>query len=98
LPQEKPIDRIGADELSTWKDTFVLNDRVVLFWDYLRRELGEDEFATLCRDLFGQPRLSADSVTEMILAAYPGPASNIDSWLSTTEFPRWMRLESDDGD
>jgi hypothetical protein len=92
LPPEKPIDRIGADELSTWKDTFVLDDRVVLFWDYLRRELGADRFAALCRDLFGRARLTAGTIRASIVAAYPGPADHIDAWLSTTDFPAWMHV------
>jgi hypothetical protein len=96
LPPEKPIDQIGADELSTWKDIFVLNDRVILFWDFLRRRMDEHDFAALCRNLFSQQRLTADSIREMILSAYPGPADDVIAWLSTTDFPDWMRVESDD--
>jgi hypothetical protein len=96
LPPEKPIDQIGADELSTWKDIFVLNDRVILFWDFLRRRMGEHDFGVLCRDLFGQPQLTARSIQKIILSAYPGPEDDVLAWLSTTEFPDWMQLEPDD--
>lgn len=92
LPPEKPIDGIRAEELSSYKDTFVLNDRVVLFFDFLRRRMGGNKFMSMCRVLFEQPRLTTNLIREIIESRYPGPASDIEAWLSTTEFPGWMQV------
>jgi hypothetical protein len=93
LPPEKPLDRIPADELSLYKDTFVLNDRVALFFDFLRRRMGDEDFMSMCRVLFEQPRLTSDLIREIIESRYPGPVSDIEAWLSTTEFPLWMQVD-----
>jgi hypothetical protein len=92
LPPEKPLDRIPAEELSLYKDTFVLNDRVPLFFDFLRRRMGDEDFMSMCRVLFEQPRLTTDLIREIIEGRYPGPASDIEAWLSTTDFPSWMQV------
>lgn len=93
LPGEKPIDRISADEIGDYKDVFVLNDRAVLFLDYLRRRIGNEGFFSLCADLFRQRRLTSDSVRAGLSSAYPGAEVEVDVWLSTTEFHDWMRVE-----
>jgi len=93
LPEEKPIDRISADEIGDYKDVFVLNDRVALFLDYLRRCIGSERFYSLCADLFRQRQLTSDSVRATLYSAYPGAEIEVDEWLSTTEFHDWMRVE-----
>ena len=94
MPPEKPIDAITADELSLYKDAFVLNDRVLLFFDFLRRRMGEAGFDAFCRDLCGRGTLDSASVRAIIAAHFPGSASEIEAWLSTTDYPEWMRLDA----
>jgi hypothetical protein len=94
LPSEKPIDRITADELPDYKDTFVLSDRVLLFFDYLWRTMGRDAFLDLCRELCGRDRLTSDVIVTTIKHRHPGDDTGIDLWLSSTEYPSWMRRAS----
>lgn len=94
LPPEKPIAEITAAELSVYKDRFVLNDRAVLFLDYLRRRLGEDGFRDWTRDIFGGDALDRRSFVASIERHLPDSAGDIALWLSTTEYPERFRRSS----
>jgi hypothetical protein len=87
LPPEKPPLAIHADEMSTYKDRFVLNDRVLLFFDWIRRQLGAERFYDLTRELFQRDRLSEESFEATILRFLPDAKDDIRVWLETTEFP-----------
>ena len=92
IPAEKPIIEITADDIGDYKDRFVLNDRVVLFWDYIRSVLGDDEFYKMAGDIFSKPKLNLESF-KLILARYlPDNVDDIHVWLETTEFPEKFRL------
>ena len=95
LPEEKPILAISADELSTYKDAFVLSDRVLLFFNYLYQHMGRDEFFTFTRDLFTHEQVTEDVFRNTIEKHLPGSRDDVRLWLETTEFPkRFMISES----
>lgn len=87
LPPEKPLLEITADELSIYKDTFILSDRALLFLDYLRRELGRDRFLDFTRELFAVAELSAAAFEDAIVRWLPSRTREIHRWLRTSDFP-----------
>lgn len=92
LPLEKPIDQIAPGEIGLYKDTFVLSDRVPLFFQWVRRHLGEEPFFEWTRELFALPALSFE-VFLSTLAPRLGPDGPADLrlWLSTTDYPKRFR-------
>ena len=94
LPPEKPILEIRTDEISRYKDTFVLNDRVRLFFDYLRRRLGNDGFFQLTSDLLNHDVLDYATLLADIETYLPGSGNDIVRWLKTTEFPDDFRADA----
>jgi hypothetical protein len=92
LPVEKPIDAITPDEIGAYKDAFVLNDRVPLFLDWVRRRLGDDAFFAWARELFSRETLSRDAfVASLAPRLGAGGADDLRLWLSTTEYPDRFR-------
>lgn len=89
---EKPLLEISADELSTYKDTFVLDDRALLLFDYVRRQLGPERFFDLTRGLFGQPELTAASFEATLVRFLPDARDAIHRWLHTADYPPEFRL------
>jgi hypothetical protein len=92
LPVEQPIDEIAPDEIGNYKDTFVLSDRVPLFLDWVRRQLGDDSFFEWAKELFARDGLSLDAFLSS-LAPRLGPdrLADLRLWLSTTEYPKRFR-------
>ena len=92
LPAEKPIDAIPPEEIGTYKDAFVLNDRVPLFLAWVRRRLGDDTFFAWARGLFARGALSRDAfVASLAPRLGSGGAEDLRLWLSTTEYPDRFR-------
>jgi hypothetical protein len=92
LPVEKPIDEIAPDEIGGYKDTFVLSDRVPLFLDWIRRQLGDEAFFAWAKELFAREALSLDAFLSSLapLLGLDGLAE-LRLWLSTTEYPKRFR-------
>lgn len=86
LPAEKPIYEIRADEIGTYKDNFILSDRVWLFMYDLWQHMGDDEFEEFVRDLFGLDSISQSIFEELILDYLPAYGDRLDAWLKTTEY------------
>lgn len=93
LPREKPILQITADEIGSYKDTFVLSDRVWLFFYYLWREMGEVTFDRFLKDLFSHDDLTYDSLVSLVARHLPGSEKDVDIWLNTNEFPERYRIQ-----
>ncbi len=93
LPPEKPIDQLTFEDISEYKDRFVLNDRVRLFLDYLRRQMGRDRFDTYCQALFATPALDGARFLEVTAEYLPGSQEDVTLWLSTTEYPERFRIQ-----
>ena len=87
LPVEKPLLAIGADEMSEYKDTFVLSDRVLLFFDWLRRKMGDDQFFAFTSDMFNQTSLTTQSFRDLIEKYLPGSRADVHRWLETNDYP-----------
>ena len=93
VPPEKPLLEIKADELSTYKDEFVLDDRALLFLNYLYRSMGRKRFFAFTSDLFNKKKLTADSFRLTVLKYLPVAANDVNIWLSTTEYPERLHLD-----
>lgn len=91
MPPEKPILTIGPEEIGTYKDVFVLNDRALLFWDYLRRKMVRQDFDALVRELTASPEVTTKSFFGLIATHAPALQSDAHRWLETTDYPNEFR-------
>jgi hypothetical protein len=91
LPPEKPILSLSASDVGTYKDVFVLNDRALLFWDFLRRKMARHDFDALVRDLTGRPHVTAADFFGLIATYAPNLQADAHTWLETTDFPDRLR-------
>jgi hypothetical protein len=87
LPEEKPLSRISAEEIGTYKDVFVLADRAVLFLDELRSRLGQSGFDELNRALLARESLDDATFRGLVLERLPAFGEELSLWLDTTELP-----------
>lgn len=87
LPAEKPVCSITAEEIGIYKDRFVLNDRVILFFDYLHKELGRQKFSRMMHEVFNCKTPGIKSFENILSVYLPGREKQIHSWLWTTEYP-----------
>lgn len=92
LPTEIPLLAISADVMSDYKDTFVLDDRALLFLDYLRRKMGTEQFFAFTSEMFNRPSLTTQSFRDLIEKYLPGSRADVHTWLETTEYPPAFRL------
>jgi len=92
LPPEIPLLDLTDDDIGTYKDRFVLNDRARLFWHWIRSQLGQERFRELTRELFALSRLDAAGFREFLLRYMPGAGADVDLWLGSTEFPERIRI------
>ena len=93
VPPEKPLLAIAADELSTYKDEFVLSDRALLFLNYLYAEMGEKKFFMFTSDLFGRARLTTQNLLDLIQEYLPNSREGVNIWLSTTDYPEQLHFK-----
>ena len=93
LPPEKPLLQLKADELSVYKDEFVLDDRALLFLNYLYRHMGRKRFFNFTSELFNRKKLTADGFRATILKYLPDSAADVDLWLTTSEYPDRLHLD-----
>jgi hypothetical protein len=91
LPPEKPILAMTPDEVGTYKDTFVLNDRALLFWDYLRRKMTLTAFDALVRELTASPEVSTGNFFALIEKHAPAFSADAHLWLETTAYSQGFR-------
>ncbi|MDH3813859.1 MAG: hypothetical protein OEV48_05205 [Acidobacteriota bacterium] len=93
LPPEKPLLDLTVDDISTYKDRFVLNDRARLFCNWLRSQMGVERFGDFTRKLFSQKSLDADHLVEIVETYLPDSADDVNRWLRTEDFPEHFRLD-----
>jgi len=94
LPPEKPLSQISADEVGEYKDVFILDDRALLFLNWLYKKMGPDRFFEFTRELFhGQP-VTFKSFKSLIARYLPSSQEDIDLWLSSTEFPKKFYIDA----
>ena len=93
VPPEKPLLKITADEMSTYKDEFVLDDRALLFLNYLYCNMGRKRFFAFTSDIFNRKQLTAESFRKAVLKYLPAAENDVNIWLSTTEYPDRLHLD-----
>jgi hypothetical protein len=91
LPPGKPLLSITADELSTYKDEFVLDDRALLFLNYLLARMGP-QFNAFTSELFNSGTISAVGFRTLIEEYLPGSRADVSLWLDTTEYPERLHF------
>jgi len=87
LPTEKPISTITAEEIGTYKDTFVLSDRAVLFLHELRTRMGKQAFDAFCAELFSVEELDTSAFRALVLETLPDFGPDMTTWLDGVELP-----------
>lgn len=87
LPIEKPILEIKFDEIGTYKDNFVLDDRVWLFLYCLWRKMGDKDFDSFLKELFSFNSIDYNTFEELVVKYIPGYTPELNTWLRTTEYP-----------
>ena len=92
LPIEKPILEIKFDEIGTYKDNFVLNDRVWLFFYCLWRKMGNKGFDNFLKELFSFNSINYNTFEELVVKYIPGYKPELNIWLRTTEYPDDIKI------
>lgn len=92
LPVEKAILKIKFDEIGTYKDNFVLNDRVWLFFYNIWNEMGDENFDMFLKELFSFNSINYENFEKLILKYIHGFTSRLNTWLNTTEFPDELKI------
>ncbi len=93
LPVEKPILDIRFDEIGTYKDKFVLSDRVWLFLYSLWQKMGDEKFDAFIKELFSLQTLDYKTFSNLVEKYLPDSAPDIFVWLKTTEFPDRFKMK-----
>ena len=90
VPTEKPMMEIKADEISHYKDVFILSDRVILFFNFLRQHMGKERFYKFAQRLFQQKPDSAQKLIKIIHQFMPDKTQVLKTWLLTNDYaPEW---------
>jgi len=92
-PIEKPILQITPDEIGDYKDRFVLNDRVWLFFYDLWIQMGTDKFDAFLSDLFTFDEIDYNSFEDLILKFIPNYKDQLHIWLNTTNYTGEMSIK-----
>jgi len=86
FPHDKSILEIKFGEIGTYKDKFILSDRVLLFFYDLLVEMGESEFDRFTRELFTFDKIDYNNFEDLILKFIPGYKEKLNIWLNTTDY------------
>jgi len=90
IPAEKPILEINAHEISNYKDVFILSDRVILFFNFLRQSMGKDQFYIFAKRLFEQKPDTTQKLIKIITSFIPSKTQVLKTWLLTNDYsPEW---------
>jgi hypothetical protein len=98
LPVEKPLASLTADDIPTYKDTFLLNDRARLFLNYLLRRMGKETFYAFSRDLFRLGALDMLRFKTLIEKHLPGSGKDVRVWLERNDYPERFHLANLSGE
>jgi len=92
LPEEKPILSITWTDIGTYKDIFILNDRVRLFLNSIRTKLGKKRFQLFTQELCNSPHLDLPTFYNLVEKYIPDSAQDMDIWLKTNQYPSRFHL------
>lgn len=91
LPPEKPLYEIKPEEIGYYKDVFVLGDRALLFFDWLRRRAGDEAFFDFAGELFRETALDRARFEQLVRRHFRVSAEELRTWMETTEYPESFR-------
>lgn len=97
LPPEKPLLSITASEIGKYKDEFVLADRALLFFNWMRTRMGEKTFGTFCRQLFIGSPYDAVAFEKLCVKHLPFEKDVVHLWLYTNDYPDRLRIRPSKG-
>ena len=91
-PPEIPLLEISAEQLSEYKDGYILWGRSKLFFNYLLRHMGGKDFARFAKTLFSRDSLTEESFVALCNQFLPGQEDQVHDWLYTNAYPENFRL------
>ena len=94
LPPAKTITSIKADEIGSYKDKYILNDRVRLFLYDLLKRMGGQKHDDFLNKLFNLERINYVKFKQLILQYLPDYRKELSIWLNQTAYPEKVRLEN----
>lgn len=92
LPTEKPILEITYDEIGSYKDYFVLSDRVLLFLYHLWIQMGDENYDLFLKELFRFESIDYGKFEALIVKYIPGYEDNLNTWLNTNDYPESIHI------
>ncbi len=93
LPTEKPILDITYDDIGTYKDRFVLSDRVRLFLYHLWTSMGNDNYDKFLNKLFQCTSIDYQQFEKLVTTYLPNYKTTLHLWLRTNEYPKELHLK-----
>lgn len=94
LPLEKPILEISSDDIGTYKDRFILSDRVSLFLYHIWTKMGDNNFDRFLKELFQFSSIDYTLFEGLLLKYIPTYKNNLNSWLNTNDYPESLHISS----
>ena len=94
LPREIPITKMTPENLGEYKDRFVMDDRVLLMFDYLRRQMGIERFDRFAKELLNLEGLNRERFFGLLERHLPGSREDLLLWLDSIEYPMEFRRSS----
>ena len=92
LPKEKAILKISPEDIGAYKDKFVLNDRVWLFFYSVWDQMGDKKFDLFLKELFSSKSIDYESFENLVIKYLPGYEKKLNIWLNTTDYPKQISL------
>lgn len=92
LPAEKAILDLTADDIGEYKDLFILSDRVVLFFNYLKKKIGNENFWKFSKELVNLNSIDYNQLEQLILKYLPDSKDDIETWLKKNDYPPGFHL------
>jgi hypothetical protein len=92
LPEEKAILNISFDEIGNYKDTFVLSDRVWLFFYSVWVRMGDAKFDLFLKELFSFNSISYESFEGLLIKYLPDFKETLNTWLNTTDYSDELKI------
>ncbi|MBN2380616.1 hypothetical protein JXM67_12515 [candidate division WOR-3 bacterium] len=93
VPDEKAILELTYEDIGRYKDCFILSDKVLLFFNYLRKSMEAERFYEFSKRLFELEDIDYVKFEGLILEYLPGAESDLDIWLNQTKYPERFRLK-----
>ena len=90
LPPATPFLEMTPKDIGTYKDWYLFPDRLRLYFDDLRRRLGDEEFLDLVGEIVNQDTLDPAGLRRIVVRHLPEFGAMHDRWLATNDFDAGM--------